>query len=180
VFGGVDVVKRPPHSVRRGGLVYLPEGRGVFPTLSVLENLRLASVLLPRSARREAIARGMEIFPPLAARRGTKAGMLSGGEQQMLSLCRALIVDPKMIIADELSLGLAPRAVELVFDSLDRLKQQDVTIVIIEQFVHRALQFADRAVLLSRGQVAWQGASAEAKSEVLTRYLGDAATADVA
>lgn len=174
-FDGADITSRPAHHIRRSGLVYLPEGRGIFPALTVVENLRMAASLLPRDARKAAIERGLETFPNLAARRGTKAGMLSGGEQQMLSLSRAFIVTPKLITADELSLGLAPKLVDLVFDSLARLKQEGVTIVIVEQFVHRALEFADHAVLLYRGNVAWQGPTASAKHEVLARYLGETA-----
>jgi len=179
-FDGVDTRRRPAHHVRRHGLVYLPEGRGIFPALTVVENLRMAAALLPRDARRTAIDRGLEIFPNLAARRGMKAGMLSGGEQQMVSLCRAFILRPKLLIADELSLGLAPKLVELVFESLGRLKQDGVTIVLVEQFVHRALEFAEHAVLLYRGRVAWHGPTSSARHEVLARYLGESATASVA
>jgi branched-chain amino acid transport system ATP-binding protein len=176
-FDGAEITSRSAHHIRRRGLVYLPEGRGIFPALTVVENLRMAASLLPRDARKAAIERGLETFPNLAARRRLKAGMLSGGEQQMLSLSRAFILRPKLITADELSLGLAPKLVELVFDSLTRLKQDGVTIVLVEQFVHRALGFADHAVLLYRGRVAWQGSTASAKHEVLARYLGETAAA---
>ncbi len=179
-FDGVEVHHRAAHDIRRRGLVYLPEGRGIFPALTVAENLRMAAALLPRDARKAAIERGLEIFPSLAARRGMKAGLLSGGEQQMLSLCRALIQRPKLIIADELSLGLAPKLVELVFESLAAFKADGVTIVLVEQFVHRALDFADHAVLLSRGRVAWQGPAGSAKHEILARYLGETAAGAVA
>jgi len=179
-FDGVEVTKASAHRIRRCGLVYLPEGRGIFPALTVVENLRLAATLLPREARNAATERGLEIFPSLAARRGMKAGMLSGGEQQMLSLCRAFILRPKLIIADEMSLGLAPKLVEMVFESLATLKKDDVTILLVEQFVHRALGFADHAVLLYRGRVAWQGPTGSAKHEVLARYLGETAAATVA
>jgi branched-chain amino acid transport system ATP-binding protein len=179
-FDGANITSRAAHHIRRSGLVYLPEGRGIFPALTVVENLRMATALLPREARKEAIGRGLEIFPNLAARRGMKAGMLSGGEQQMVSLCRALILRPKLIIADELSLGLAPKLVELVFESLATLKQDGATIVLVEQFVHRALEFADHALLLSRGGVAWQGPTESAKHEVIARYLGETAAASVA
>jgi len=179
-FDGVEVTKRSAHQIRRYGLVYLPEGRGIFPALTVVENLRMAAALLPRDARKGAIERGLEIFPHLAARRAMKAGMLSGGEQQMLSLCRAFVLRPKLIIADEMSLGLAPKVVELVFESLAALKKDGVTILLVEQFVHRALGFADHAVLLYRGRVAWQGPTGSAKHEVLARYLGETAAATVA
>jgi branched-chain amino acid transport system ATP-binding protein len=174
-FEGKDITRRPAHRVRRDGLVYLPEGRGIFPALTVTENIQMAADLLPRSQRRRACAEAIELFPNLAARRGTRAGLLSGGEQQMLSLSRGLITRPKLIIADEMSLGLAPKLVDMVFDALGRLKNAGVTMIIIEQFVHRALGFADHCVLLSRGQVAWQGAPGSADREVLARYLGESA-----
>jgi branched-chain amino acid transport system ATP-binding protein len=118
----------------------------------------------------------MEMFPQLAARRRTRAGLLSGGEQQMLSLARALIVKPKLIIADELSLGLAPKVVDSIFEQLGRLKSAGVTVVLIEQFVHRALGLADHCVLLSRGRVAWQGIPDRANRDILAPYLGDTRT----
>ncbi|MFK0288607.1 ABC transporter ATP-binding protein [Streptomyces sp. NPDC090499] len=176
-FGGSDITKQAAHRVRREGLVYLPEGSGVFPGLTVAENLRMAAALLPRGRRRAAVDEALQIFPALARRRGTRAGMLSGGERQMLSLSRGLVLSPKLIIADEMSLGLAPMMVDMVFGALDRLRGADVTIVLIEQFVHRALRFADDAVLLSRGRVAWRGPADSAQQEVLARYLGEAAVA---
>jgi ABC-type branched-subunit amino acid transport system ATPase component len=176
-FDGKDITRWPAYRVRRGGIVYLPEGRGIFPALTVTENIQMASDLLPRAARRQAIDDALELFPNLAARRSTRAGLLSGGEQQMLSLSRGLVTSPKLIIADEMSLGLAPKMVDMVFDSLGRLKAAGVTMIIIEQFVHRALAFADQCVLLSRGQVAWQGAPGAADREILARYLGESADA---
>src|ERR1700678_4176975 len=174
-FNGQDITRWPAHRVRRGGIVYLPEGRGIFPALTVTENIQMAADLLPRTARGQAIDDAMELFPNLAARRTTRAGLLSGGEQQMLSLSRGLVTRPQLIIADEMSLGLAPKMVDMVFDSLGRLKAAGVTMIIIEQFVHRALAFADQCVLLSRGQVAWQGAPGGADQEILARYLGEGA-----
>lgn len=172
-FAGADITESPAYKVRRSGIIYLPEGRATFPALTVTENLRMAASLLPRGERRAAIEKAMTVFPSLGSRRGTKAGMLSGGEQQMLSLARALVMSPKLIIADEMSLGLAPKLVELVFQSLGALKQADVTIILIEQFIHRALDFADQCLLLSRGQAAWAGPTSGAKGEILARYLGE-------
>jgi branched-chain amino acid transport system ATP-binding protein len=174
-FHGKDITKRAAYHRRLDGILYLPEGRGIFPGLSVTENLRLASNTLPRSKRKAAIEIAMTVFPNLAARRGMKAGMLSGGEQQMLSLARGLTVGPKLLIADEMSLGLAPKLVDTVFETLTNLKATGVTIILIEQFIHRALSFADQCLVLSRGSLAWQGPAAGAHNEVLTRYLGESA-----
>lgn len=174
-FEGKDITKRAAYHRRLDGILYLPEGRGIFPGLSVTENLRLASNTLPRSKRKAAIENAMNVFPNLAARRNTKAAMLSGGEQQMLSLARGLTVGPKLLIADEMSLGLAPKLVDTVFETLTHLKSTGVTIILIEQFIHRALAFADQCVVLSRGSMAWSGPAAGAHQEVLNRYLGDSA-----
>jgi branched-chain amino acid transport system ATP-binding protein len=179
-FEGKDITRRAAHRVRRDGIVYLPEGRGIFPALTVTENIRMAADMLPRAQRRRATDDAIELFPNLAERRGIKSGLLSGGEQQMLSLCRGLIGTPKLIIADEMSLGLAPKLVDMVFESLGRLKAAGVTMIIIEQFVHRALEFADQCVLLSRGRVAWQGPPDGAGQEILARYLGEGAGTTVA
>jgi branched-chain amino acid transport system ATP-binding protein len=172
-FAGQDITRRSAHWTRRDGIVYLPEGRGIFPSLTVTENIQMAADLLSRAQRRRAYTEAMEMFPQLAARHRTRAGLLSGGEQQMLSLTRALIVKPKLIIADELSLGLAPKVVDSIFEQLGRLKSAGVTMVLIEQFVHRALGLADHCVLLSRGKVAWQGTPDRANRDILAPYLGD-------
>jgi branched-chain amino acid transport system ATP-binding protein len=171
-FDGVEVTGRSATAIRRAGLLHLPEGRGVFTRLSVNENLRMASSLLPRAERSSALESAYTSFPQLAKRRSQVAGTLSGGEQQMLSLSRALVGSPKLIIADEMSLGLAPLMVDQVFASLQTAREAGVAILLIEQFVHRALAFSDRCVVLSRGRVAWSGQAADAKDEVLTRYLG--------
>ena len=177
-FDGRDITKAKPHEIRRAGLVHIPEGRGIFPGLYVQENLRMAVRRVgTKEQRRHAIDRAYELFPRLAERRNQRAGTLSGGEQQMLALARALAVPPKLIIADEMSLGLAPLVVELVFDSIERAAQTGVTIVLIEQFVHRALGLADQCVILTRGNVAWSGSAAGAEQEVLDRYLGESAEA---
>jgi branched-chain amino acid transport system ATP-binding protein len=179
-FDGKDVTHRAAYHRRLDGVLYLPEGRGIFPGLTVTENLRIAASTLPRKERRPAIDNATTVFSNLAARRNTKAAMLSGGEQQMLSLARAFTAHPSLIIADEMSLGLAPKLVDTVFETLSTLKQSGVTIIIIEQFIHRALEFADQCVVLSRGSLAWQGPAAGAHQEVLTRYLGETATTGVA
>jgi branched-chain amino acid transport system ATP-binding protein len=172
VFDGRDITGLSAHNIRRLGIVHLPEGRGTFPDLTVEENLRMATAVLARRQRRTAIDSAMEIFPSLAERRSVRAARLSGGEQQMLSLARALVTSPRLILADELSLGLSPKLVDIVFDSLEALRADGVTIVVIEQFIHRALRFADAAVLFQRGEATWQGPASDAKGELATRYLG--------
>ncbi|MGX7680048.1 ABC transporter ATP-binding protein [Jatrophihabitans sp. DSM 45814] len=179
LFEGKNIASGAAYRTRRAGVIYLPEGRGIFPALTVTENLRIAACMLGRGQRRGAMDNALSVFPPLAARRRTKAGMLSGGEQQMLSLARALVMSPKMIIADEMSLGLAPKLVDTVFEALAGLKETGVTIILIEQFIHRALEFSDHCLMLSRGRAAWQGPAADAKQEVLTRFLGEAAAVPV-
>jgi branched-chain amino acid transport system ATP-binding protein len=173
---GRDLTGQPPDAIRRAGLVHLPEGRGVFPTLTVLENLRMATAG-DRRGRPAALERAFEIFPVLRERRRQAAGTLSGGEQQMLSLARVLTADPRLVIADELSLGLAPKMVDVVFESLRRARAAGVAVVMIEQFASRALDFADRCLVLRRGSVAWAGDAGLAGPELLRRYLGEATAA---
>jgi branched-chain amino acid transport system ATP-binding protein len=178
VFGGVDIGSWPADRIRRAGLLHLPEQRGVFRNLTVIDNVKMAAASVPgRKARKEAVALAFETFPALASRRRQTAGSLSGGEQQMLSLARALATAPKLIVADEMSLGLAPRLVDLVFDGLARARERGVSIIMIEQYVHRALAFADDCLLLQRGELAWHGPARDAGSEVLSHYLGEAMTA---
>ncbi len=176
LFDGTDITRLPAHRIRRLGLTYVPEGRGIFPGLSVTDNLRMAVAKEPRHERSTAIERAVERFPVLGTRLSQRAGSLSGGEQQMLALARAFAVSPKLIIADELSLGLAPLITESVFQSLDEARRSGITIVLSEQFVHRALSMADRCVILTRGRVGWTGPASEAGQEVIDRYLGDAET----
>jgi branched-chain amino acid transport system ATP-binding protein len=179
-FLGQDVSKMPPHRRHLAGLTYIPEGRGIFPGLSVIDNLRMAVRHAGARANREAaIERAVEMFPILGRRSSQRAGSLSGGEQQMLSLGRALAVEPKLLIADEMSLGLAPIIVDAVFDSLDRVRKAGISVLLIEQFIHRALAMADGCVILSRGRIAWTGSAADAGPEVLDSYLGEATSASV-
>jgi branched-chain amino acid transport system ATP-binding protein len=176
-FDGRDVTKWRAHRMGRLGIAYVPEERAIFPHLSVLDNLRIRlRRAVPRSERDAALDRALELFPVLAERRRQGAGTLSGGEQQMLSLARVLAAPPRLLVADEMSLGLAPKMVDLVFESLERARREGVAVLLVEQFVERALEFADRAVILRRGRVAWEGAAADARSELVTEYLGDAPT----
>ncbi len=173
---GQDISWWPAHRRRQAGIAYIPEGRGIFPGLSVIDNLRMAVRQAGSRAERDGgISKAIELFPVLGTRQLQRAGSLSGGEQQMLALARALAVDPKVVIADEMSLGLAPLIVDAVFDGLDRARKSGITVLLIEQFIHRALALADSCMILSRGQVGWSGAASEAGPEVLDRYLGEAA-----
>jgi branched-chain amino acid transport system ATP-binding protein len=179
LFAGRDITKWSARRRRRAGLAYIPEGRAIFPGLSVTDNLRMAVSGLEgdKSQRREAIERAEEMFPILGQRRHQRAGSLSGGEQQMLALGRVLTTNPKVIIADEMSLGLAPLVVATVFEGLERAREMGIAIVMIEQFVHRALAMANRCVIFSRGSVSWSGPASAAGDEVLDRYLGAGAEA---
>lgn len=175
-FDGNEIVGKPAHKVRGAGLVHLPEGRGVFRTLSVMDNLRMG-VALNKAQRNEGLERAFELFPVLGQRRKQSAGTLSGGEQQMLSLARALMLEPRAVVADEMSLGLAPKMVDLVFESLQRARDMGVSVIMTEQFGARAIAFADDALILQRGGVAWSGPTEQAGDELMRRYLGDGSAA---
>ncbi len=180
LFEGRDVTGLSAHRIRKLGLTYIPEGRGIFPGLSVIDNLRMAVAQERRQERPTAIDRAVDRFPVLGQRRTQRAGSLSGGEQQMLALARALAVSPKLVIADELSLGLAPLTAELVFEGLVDARRSGITILLSEQFVHRALSLADGCVILTRGRVGWSGPASEAGQEVIDKYLGEAEAAPAA
>jgi branched-chain amino acid transport system ATP-binding protein len=170
---GADITRWPSHRVSRAGVAYVPEGRGIYPHLSVFDNLRaMLRYAVPKEDRVRALDRAVELFPVLGSRRKQAAGTLSGGEQQMLSLARVLAAPPKLLIADEMSLGLAPLMVDMVFESLDRAKAAGVTILLVEQYVERALALADDAIVLLQGAVAWSGAAVDARAAALDSYLG--------
>ena len=169
-FVGQDITQWSADRRRRAGLIYLPEGRGIFPGLTVAENLRIAVRLAP--SRAAALDRAFSLFPALAQRRGQVAGSLSGGEQQMLSLARALAVDPILVIVDEPSLGLAPMLVDMVFETLDQAKQSGLTLIVIEQFAHKALAIADRCAIMRRRVIAWDGTASQAQAQLPAHYFG--------
>jgi branched-chain amino acid transport system ATP-binding protein len=172
-LGDLDITGWSPDRIRRAGLIYVPESRGIFPTLSVAENLRLAVRITSRPDR--ALASALEMFPILASRRRQRAGSMSGGEQQMLSLARALVAEPKVLIIDEPSLGLSPVLVEQVFESLTQAKKRGLTMILAEQFAHRALALSDRCLIMTRGVPTWSGSAQEAAKVLFEHYLGDAA-----
>jgi branched-chain amino acid transport system ATP-binding protein len=172
-FEGADITRWPAHRISRAGIAYVPEGRGIYPHLTVIDNLRaMLRYAVPKGERDDAVAQAIELFPLLGRRRKQAAGTLSGGEQQMLSLARVLAAPPKLLVADEMSLGLAPMMVDLVFESLGRAKAAGVTVLLVEQYVERALDLADDAIVLLQGSVAWSGAAADAHAAALESYLG--------
>jgi branched-chain amino acid transport system ATP-binding protein len=172
-FAGTNTTRWSAHRLARAGVAHVPEGRGIFPGLSVHDNLRMGvRHAVPRAKRRAAVDRAYDVFPRLAERRKQLAGTLSGGEQQMLSLARVLAEPPTLLVADEMSLGLAPSLVAMVFDSLAQAKAEGVTVLLIEQFVDRALALADQAIVLRRGELVWSGASSEAREQAAAQYLG--------
>jgi ABC-type branched-subunit amino acid transport system ATPase component/ABC-type branched-subunit amino acid transport system permease subunit len=158
-LAGERITKEPAEVIARKGLSLMPGGRGIFPTLTVEENLRLGTWMVRKDhgAVREARERVMDLFPILRQRRGQQAGNLSGGEQQMLSLSMALMVTPKVLMIDELSLGLAPTVVSQLLEVVKLLHQQGTTIVVVEQSVNVALELAERAVFLEKGEVRFSG-----------------------
>jgi branched-chain amino acid transport system ATP-binding protein len=166
---GVDMTGRQVHRYRRAGVIHAPEGRSVFATLTVEENL----ILSFRASRgRGGVAPALEeafgLFPALGQRRKQVAGTLSGGEQRMLAMARVLVEEPALLVADELSLGLAPIVVDEVYASLARLHAAGTALLIVEQHVGHALALCDRVVLLDHGAIAWEGPSADAADRVVT------------
>lgn len=159
-----------PHKFTRRGICHLPEGRGIFPSLTVMENLTIQA---RGSDVKDVLGDFKNMFPGLAKRLGQTAGSLSGGEQQMLALSRAYITNPKVIVVDEPSLGLAPRIIDRVYDLLARFAARGVSLVVVEQYVQRALALADKVYILSRGEVIHTGKASELDpDEIYQRYLG--------
>jgi branched-chain amino acid transport system ATP-binding protein len=157
-FSGDDVTGLPTWRLVRLGVAHAPEGRSVFATLDVEDNLRLTFMrALGRKGTAEALARAFERFPRLADRRRQLAGTLSGGEQRMLALARVLAVPPKLLVVDELSLGLAPRVVDDVYRALREIRDTGTSLLVIEQQLPRALELAEQLVVLRKGQVVEAG-----------------------
>jgi ABC-type branched-subunit amino acid transport system ATPase component len=176
--------QRPAEIVRRG-IVQMPGGRGVFPGMTIHENLEMAGFLYgrDRGKRKEMIDRTLEMFPILAERRRQLAGTMSGGQQQMLTLAKAFVMDPKLLLIDELSLGLAPKIVEELLDIVRRLNAEGVSVVIVEQHVDLALDVASRAYFLERGEVRFSGPAEDLRGRddlLRSVFLAGAQTAESA
>ena len=161
VFNGRDITHMPPHEIAARGIVHMPGGRGVFPGLSVRDNLLLGNWLPDDGDRAARVAEVLEMFPMLRTRADEPAGALSGGQQQQLSLAQAFLMKPKLLMIDELSLGLSPAVVGELLDVIRRIHASGVTIVVVEQSVNVALNLATRAVFMEKGQVKFDGATAE-------------------
>ncbi len=162
-YFGEDITGKPANHTAAKGLIQMPGGKGVFPTLSVAENLKLACWLLRKDKKAAAAAREevMELFPILGKRANQLAGNLSGGEQQMLSLAQVFMNRPQILLIDELSLGLAPAIVGELTDVVHTIHQQGVTIIVVEQSINVALTLAQRAIFMEKGQVRFEGATAD-------------------
>jgi branched-chain amino acid transport system ATP-binding protein len=172
-FDGRDITGRPAYEIARLGLSQLPEGRSVFASLSVEENLTLAfRRALGRRGVPDALARAYEGFPRLGERRTQSAGTLSGGEQRMLALARVLVLHQKLLVVDELSFGLAPVVVDEVYEALGRVLASGTSLLLVEQHVDRALVLADDVVVLSKGRVVYAGTAAGSEGTVAELVLG--------
>jgi branched-chain amino acid transport system ATP-binding protein len=183
LLDGEEIGGRPAYDVVRRSVSLLPEGRELFREMSVLENLHLGfwPIRRPTSLRDERVERMFELFPRLRERSSQQASTLSGGEAQMLGVARALMCDPRLLVVDELSLGLAPQVVSQLFDILGEVSEAGTSLLLVEQFVHLALEHSHRAYVLAKGAVVLSGDSAELASDpaIVTSYLGGAEPAAV-
>jgi branched-chain amino acid transport system ATP-binding protein len=162
VFDGADLKGMAPHRIARGGIAHVPEGRHVFPRMTVEENLTMGAVGVPSDVESEERGRAYDLFPVLAERRRQRAGTLSGGEQQMLAIARALMGRPRLLLLDEPSLGLAPLMVKRIFAAIAEINaERRTTVLLVEQNAHHALRVASRAYVLSHGKVVLSGPAAD-------------------
>jgi branched-chain amino acid transport system ATP-binding protein len=173
-FGGRDITRARHTDIVAAGLIQVPEGRRVFPNLSVRENLELGSYRRGREHRAWNMERVFSVFPRLEERTAQRAGTLSGGEQQMLAIGRALMAEPRLLILDEPSLGLSPMLVDEMFSLVKRLNAEGLSILLVEQNVGQALEIAHRAYVLENGAMTFHGTPADllGKSELKRAYLG--------
>jgi len=175
VFEGAELAGHPPYDIVAHGIAHVPEGRRLFPQLTVAENLKMGAYLPSARARfRESLERVYALFPALAERHRQRAGSLSGGEQQMLAVGRALMSRPKLILLDEPSMGLAPVLVLRLFDLIRRVREEGYTILVVEQNVRQVLKLVDRAYLLEVGRIKMEGRAADLAEQDFVRkaYVG--------
>ena len=171
-FAGADIGTCSPSQRVRLGLCHIPDPRGIFPSLTVRDNLILQA---PRRAIGASVERAVATFPKLRTRLGQVAGTLSGGEQQMLAVARAYVQSPRLVLLDEVSMGLAPNVVDEIFGFLDRLRADGTALVLVEQFVHRALTIADEVAVIARGRTVATGPAGSFTEEtIFDAYAGTA------
>ncbi len=173
-FNGKDITNSPLRKRASMGIALAPEGRRLFSDMTVDENLAVGCYSLPKEKLPENRAYVLDLFPRLKERLTQEAGNLSGGEQQMLAIGRAMMTNPKLLIIDELSLGLMPKVIDLCYKAIEELKKQGVTILLVEQNTNRALEVADQVCVLESGNDVWQGSAEAAKNdpELIDAYLG--------
>jgi branched-chain amino acid transport system ATP-binding protein len=175
-FDGMSLTGQPPERIARLGIRLVPEGRRIFQSLTVEENLRLGATARNQSEVSDALAREFERFPVLARYRSTTAGNLSGGEQQQLAIARALMAAPRLLVLDEPSLGLAPQMVELVFDTLEALRAEGRTMLLVEQNARQTVDLADRSLVFRQGVIAAELRGGDVHDAALAEaYLGGVA-----
>ena len=169
-INGVELTRAAPHERAKAGLCLIPEGRGIFRALTVRENLRLQ---IPKWSKDKSMDRALDAFPILRDRLSQTAGTMSGGQQQMLALARSYLSNPHVVLLDEVSMGLAPKVVDAIFETLKNLAGTGAALLLVEQYVTRALEIADLVVLLDRGRIAFNGASGDLQQDAVLRgYLG--------
>jgi branched-chain amino acid transport system ATP-binding protein len=176
LFEGQEIQGVPTHKLVARGISMSPEGRGVFANLSVRENLQMGAYLKSNRAEiAEDMERAFQMFPRLKERESQKAGTLSGGEQQMLAMSRALMSRPRLLLLDEPSLGLAPLVVHTIFEAIEEIRSKGTTILLVEQNAHAALKHSDRAYVLETGKIVMEGPSADlaADPRIKEAYLGE-------
>jgi branched-chain amino acid transport system ATP-binding protein len=176
-FEGANISRRPPHKIVELGISHVPEGRAILKRMTVLDNLRMGAYVRGDSEVERDIESVLARFPALSERRTQIAGMLSGGEQQMLAISRALVARPRLLLLDEPSLGLAPKIVTYIFHILRELKNEGKTILLVEQNARQALQVADYGYVIERGRIVVTGSGQELMNmpEVQRTYLGQSA-----
>ena len=163
IYGEREITYATPMARVKAGIAVVPEGRRLFPSLTVKENLIVGGFSQPRGYSRKAIDRVLTLFPRLGDRMKQLAGSLSGGEQQMLSISRAMMSNPELLLIDELSLGLMPKIIDLCYEAITELKKNGLTILLVEQSTQRALEVADRVCVLESGKEVWHGTAANAR-----------------
>lgn len=173
-FEGEDITGAPTHAIMRHGIAQSPEGRRIFPRMTVFENLQMGAELAPPDSFEQSLQRVYRLFPVLKERENQRGGTLSGGEQQMLAIARALMGRPKLLLLDEPSLGLAPMIVKQIFSVIDELnREQHLTVFLVEQNAFHALRLAHRAYVMVNGRITMSGTGKEllAREEVRAAYL---------